>query len=69
METNLQESADCFKLTNEIPNVWGNINICEKCLFCINFICLMTILRGTNDARFRHLISEKEYALDTRLVS
>ena len=43
MEINLQESADWFKLMNEIPNLWGNIILCEKCLFCINFICLMTI--------------------------
>ena len=43
MEINLQESADWFKLTNEIPNVKGNIILCEKCLFIINFICLMTI--------------------------
>ena len=42
MEVNLQESADWFKLTNEIPNVKRNI-LCEKSLFCINFICLMTI--------------------------
>ena len=42
MKINLQESADWFKLKNEIPNVKGNI-LCEKCLFCINFICLMTI--------------------------
>ena len=44
MEINLQESADWFKLMNEIPNLWGNIILCEKCLFCINFICLMTIV-------------------------
>ena len=43
MEINLQESTDWFELTNEIPNVKGNIILCEKCLFCINFICLMTI--------------------------
>ena len=36
MEINLQESADWFKLMNEIPNVKGNITLCEKCLFCIN---------------------------------
>ena len=42
MKINLQESVDWFKLKNEIPNAKGNI-LCEKCLFCINFICLMTI--------------------------
>ena len=32
-----------FELTNEIPNIKGNIILWEKCPFCINFICLMTI--------------------------
>ena len=79
MEINLQESADWFKLTNEIPNVRGNIILCEKCLFCINFICLMTISSQgispliSDEAQttlfFRHPRSEKKDALDTRLVS
>ena len=52
MEKNLQD---------EIPNVKRNI-LYEKCLFCINFIYLMTILHrafrlpdiglGTNDTPF-----------------
>ena len=79
MEINLQESADWFKLTNEIPNVWGNIILCEKSLFCINFICLMTISSQgispliSDEAQttlfFRHPRSEKKDALDTRFVS
>ena len=79
MEINLQESADWFKLMNEIPNLWGNIILCEKCLFCINFICLITISSQgispliSDEVQttlfFRHPISEKKDALDTRLVS
>ena len=79
MEINLQESADWFKLMNEIPNLWGNIILCEKCLFCINFICLMTISSQgispliSDEVQttlfFRHPISEKKDALNTRLVS
>ena len=42
MGENLQESADCFKLTNEIHNIKGNIYF-VKCLFCKNFIWLMII--------------------------
>ena len=42
VEIDRKEFTDSFKLTNEIPNVKGNM-LCEKCLFCINFICLMTI--------------------------
>ena len=32
MEINLQESEDLFKLANEIPNVKGNIILCEMSL-------------------------------------
>ena len=63
MEINLQESADWFKLTNEIPNVKGNI-LCEKCLFCINFIFfyrafrLSDIGQGTNNTSFPSSVSQ-----------
>ena len=64
MEINLQESSDWFKLMNEIPNIKGNIILCEKCLFCINFIFLYRAFRisdigqGTNNTPFRSSVSQ-----------
>ena len=62
MDINLQESADWFKLTNEIPNVWGNIILCERCLIVsdlygswqsrLRAFRLSDIGRGTNDTPF-----------------
>ena len=57
MEANLQESADWFKLMNEILNVKGNIIFCEV---------YTRQAQGTNEHLHCCPISEKK---DTRLVS
>ena len=79
MEINLQESADWFKLTNEIPNVWGNIYFVKGVSLYQIYMVHDNLVSGhfasliSHEVQtthlFRHAISEKKDALDTRLVS
>ena len=64
MEANLQESADWFKLMNEILNVKGNIILCEVSR-AFHFSDIRQA-QGTNEHLHCCPISEKK---DTRLVS